>query len=75
MDSGGIDTTIRENPTEYKKSLLGEFTSCEPATNEAPVDDTVLGGTPWCIRCGTKLEWRHSSWQCPKCHYKEGCCG
>ena len=27
-----------------------------------------------CLRCGAPMEWRQSTWQCPRCHFKLGCC-
>jgi hypothetical protein len=27
-----------------------------------------------CLRCGTAMEWRHATWQCPRCRFKVGCC-
>jgi len=27
-----------------------------------------------CPRCGAALEWRHQTWQCPRCRLKLGCC-
>ena len=27
-----------------------------------------------CWRCGTAMEWRHATLQCPRCHFKIGCC-
>ncbi|MGZ4320441.1 MAG: hypothetical protein ACXVRD_14095 [Gaiellaceae bacterium] len=27
-----------------------------------------------CWRCGAELEWRHATWQCPRCKWKLGCC-
>jgi hypothetical protein len=27
-----------------------------------------------CLRCGASMEWRHGTWQCPKCRLKLGCC-
>jgi len=27
-----------------------------------------------CLRCGTYMEWRHATFQCPRCHFKIGCC-
>ena len=27
-----------------------------------------------CLRCGVEMEWRHQTWQCPRCHFKIGCC-
>jgi DNA-directed RNA polymerase subunit RPC12/RpoP len=27
-----------------------------------------------CLRCGTPMEWRHGTWQCPRCKLKLGCC-
>jgi ribosomal protein L40E len=27
-----------------------------------------------CLRCGAKMEWRHATWQCPRCALKLGCC-
>jgi hypothetical protein len=30
--------------------------------------------TELCWRCPTPMEWRHGTWQCPRCHFKLGCC-
>src|SRR5437763_17186763 len=30
--------------------------------------------TETCLRCGAEMEWRQSTWQCPRCHFKLGCC-
>jgi hypothetical protein len=27
-----------------------------------------------CLRCGAAMEWRHGTFQCPRCRYKIGCC-
>jgi ribosomal protein L40E len=27
-----------------------------------------------CLRCGAAMEWRHATFQCPRCRYKIGCC-
>jgi len=27
-----------------------------------------------CWRCPTPMAWVQSTWQCPKCHFKLGCC-
>jgi len=27
-----------------------------------------------CWRCSTAMEWRHATLQCPRCHFKIGCC-
>jgi hypothetical protein len=27
-----------------------------------------------CLRCNAELEWRHGTWQCPRCRFKLGCC-
>ncbi|HVM18025.1 MAG TPA: hypothetical protein VM290_10635 [Gaiellaceae bacterium] len=27
-----------------------------------------------CLRCATTMEWRHGTWQCPRCRLKLGCC-
>jgi tRNA(Ile2) C34 agmatinyltransferase TiaS len=27
-----------------------------------------------CLRCGTQMEWRHGTFQCPRCRFKIGCC-
>ena len=27
-----------------------------------------------CLRCGAEMEWRQSTWQCPRCRFKLGCC-
>jgi hypothetical protein len=30
--------------------------------------------TESCWRCGAEMQWRQSTWQCPRCHFKLGCC-
>jgi hypothetical protein len=27
-----------------------------------------------CMRCGAYMEWRHGTFQCPRCRFKIGCC-
>jgi hypothetical protein len=27
-----------------------------------------------CWRCAAEMEWRHGTWQCPRCRFKIGCC-
>jgi hypothetical protein len=27
-----------------------------------------------CLRCGAAMEWRHGTFQCPRCRLKIGCC-
>jgi hypothetical protein len=27
-----------------------------------------------CLRCAAPMEWRHQTWQCPRCRFKIGCC-
>jgi len=27
-----------------------------------------------CLRCTAEMEWRHGTWQCPRCKLKLGCC-
>ena len=27
-----------------------------------------------CPRCNAEMEWRHGTFQCPKCRLKLGCC-
>jgi hypothetical protein len=27
-----------------------------------------------CLRCGAAMEWRHGTFQCPRCRFKIGCC-
>ena len=26
------------------------------------------------LRCGAAMEWRHGTFQCPRCRFKVGCC-
>jgi hypothetical protein len=41
----------------------------------APYSHAVIAAVvEICLRCGAKMEWRASTWQCPKCHFKLGCC-
>jgi hypothetical protein len=30
--------------------------------------------TELCWRCPTPMIWLQGTWQCPKCHFKLGCC-
>src|SRR5215203_5262610 len=30
--------------------------------------------TERCWRCPVEMEWRHGTWQCPRCRFKLGCC-
>jgi len=30
--------------------------------------------TERCLRCAAEMEWRHGTWQCPRCRFKIGCC-
>jgi hypothetical protein len=30
--------------------------------------------TEKCLRCNAAMEWRHGTWQCPRCRFKLGCC-
>jgi len=30
--------------------------------------------TEKCLRCSAAMEWRHGTWQCPRCRFKLGCC-
>ena len=45
------------------------------ATDGAPVVSPApaVPAEP-CWRCGTAMEWRHATLQCPRCHFKVGCC-
>ena len=31
-------------------------------------------GAERCLRCAASMEWRHGTWQCPRCRFKLGCC-
>ena len=35
---------------------------------------TIEGVTETCWRCAAAMEWRHGTWQCPRCRFKLGCC-
>jgi len=38
-------------------------------------EDTGVGAErELCPRCGAELDWRHQTWQCPRCWFKLGCC-
>jgi hypothetical protein len=34
----------------------------------------VSGYVEKCLRCGAAMDWRHQTWQCPRCRFKLGCC-
>jgi hypothetical protein len=38
------------------------------------VQPTVEPVDEWCLRCSAAMEWRHGTWQCPRCRFKLGCC-
>jgi len=40
---------------------------------DADKQPTAGTGEP-CLRCGASMEWRHQTWQCPRCRFKIGCC-
>jgi hypothetical protein len=42
-------------------------------TSAASPPTTAMQTEP-CWRCGTAMEWRHATLQCPRCHFKIGCC-
>jgi hypothetical protein len=37
-----------------------------------PMEKTVTAER--CLRCSAAMEWRHGTWQCPRCRLKLGCC-
>ena len=43
-------------------STFGDDATAERATVER------------CLRCSAAMEWRHQTWQCPRCRFKIGCC-
>jgi len=38
------------------------------------MDKTQVAVLERCLRCGAVMEWRHQTWQCPRCLFKLGCC-
>jgi rubrerythrin len=38
------------------------------------VDNSHVAELERCLRCGAVMEWRHATWQCPRCRFKLGCC-
>ena len=55
----------------YDPALMSEPHGIEvpPVASPAPVAQAEA-----CWRCGTAMEWRHATLQCPRCHFKIGCC-
>jgi len=43
-------------------------------TTAAPTASAQEDLTEPCWRCGAQLEWRHGTFQCPRCRFKIGCC-
>ena len=39
-----------------------------------PVDATPEPAIESCPRCAAAMEWRHGTFQCPRCRFKVGCC-
>jgi hypothetical protein len=36
--------------------------------------EAVAPAAERCLRCSASMEWRHGTWQCPRCRFKLGCC-
>ncbi|TML19405.1 MAG: hypothetical protein E6G28_12330 [Actinobacteria bacterium] len=54
-------------------STLPATPPAEPSV-EPPVKRAVEQAVELCLRCGSAMEWRHGTWQCPSCRFKLGCC-
>ena len=51
--------------------------SANRVASDAPARVALLDGkrdSEPCLRCGAAMEWRHQTWQCPRCAFKLGCC-
>jgi len=44
------------------------------AASIPPAAASTGAPTEPCLRCGGAMEWRHGTWQCPRCRFKLGCC-
>jgi len=57
----------------YRPALVTEQKAISTATavGARPVEPAAVEP---CWRCGTAMEWRHATLQCPRCHFKIGCC-
>jgi hypothetical protein len=41
----------------------------------SPFDDpSAEAAVESCPRCSAPMEWRHGTFQCPRCRFKVGCC-
>ena len=45
-----------------------------PVTTTAQTASAQEDLTEPCWRCGAQMEWRHGTFQCPRCRFKIGCC-
>ncbi|HTO25837.1 MAG TPA: hypothetical protein VMJ49_08030 [Gaiellaceae bacterium] len=55
-------------------SLLQDPRTGTAATGPDPSNSLLQGTGEACLRCGAAMEWRQSTWQCPRCRFKLGCC-
>jgi hypothetical protein len=39
-----------------------------------PYPRSTMTEVEMCWRCPTPMAWVQSTWQCPRCHFKLGCC-
>jgi len=44
------------------------------AASSPPAETTPAPALEPCPRCAAAMEWRHGTFQCPRCRFKVGCC-
>ena len=61
-------------PTTASAGLSGGRRIVGAMTTPHPVETKKTTATEECLRCGATMEWRHGTFQCPRCRFKIGCC-
>jgi hypothetical protein len=63
------------NPRGDPTPIVAGTQSAGPAAGAPSARRRNLGGVKeTCPRCSAEMEWRHGTFQCPKCRLKIGCC-
>jgi hypothetical protein len=60
--------------TQRPPAHPADAVSSEAMTTPRPAAAKQTAATEQCLRCGAAMEWRHGTFQCPRCRFKIGCC-
>ncbi len=63
------------SPSRASNTLLQGSETALPHSVSGSSNSVLQGAMgESCLRCGAEMEWRQSTWQCPRCRFKLGCC-